>query len=216
MGFAAVGPFRAAHHANFGSENGSRIPEKIESMTPTEKEQICTKLDASRKAVMQSLAGLREEQWRFVPATGGWSIAQIVDHLTYIESQVTGKLMSLVQNEPPDPLLPAITDRKELALMRGVPNRTRKAVMPPEFASPQGTAEIAHLVEQFQAVRERTIGFARDCTVDLREYGNEHFVFKMLNGEQWLLLNALHAERHVGQIDEIKQAPDFPHLTAAD
>ena len=107
------------------------------------------------------------------------------------------------------PEMPAATDRKEINLLRGVPNRTRKAEMPAVFESPKGTDPGAQLLQRFHAQRETTAEFVTGCEADLRLYGNEHFVFKMLNGEQWLLLVALHAERHAAQIAEIKQAPDF-------
>ena len=178
-------------------------------MTTEEKVQIRTKLEVSMTTLKLQVEGLREDQWHFVPSSGGWSIAQIVEHVAYIESSIVRRLHETVQTESPDPGIPEATDRKEIILMRGVPNRSRKAEMPSIFEYPKGTATAAALLDQLHQARNETLQFVSSCTVDLRQYGNEHFVFKMLNGEQWLLLIALHAERHAAQIAEIKQAPDY-------
>ncbi len=178
-------------------------------MTTEEKVQIRTKLAVSLATLELEVEGLREDQWHFVPSSGGWSIAQIVEHVAFIELNIVRRLQDKVQTEAPDPGIPEATDRKELILMRGVPNRSRKVEMPPIFEHPKGAAKGAALLDQLQRARRETLQFVSDCAVDLRQYGDEHFIFKMLNGEQWLLLIALHAERHAAQIAEIKQAPGY-------
>ena len=178
-------------------------------MTTEEKVQIRTKLEVSMATLALQVEGLREDQWHFVPSSGGWSIAQIVEHVAFIESNIVHLLQDKIQTGAPDPGLPEATDRKEIILMRAVPNRSRKAEMPSIFEHPKGTAAGAALLDQLQQARTETLQFVSDCAVDLRQYGNEHFIFKMLNGDQWLLLIALHAERHAAQIAEIKQAPDY-------
>lgn len=178
-------------------------------MTTEEKVQIRTDLEFSMAMLAVQVEGLREDQWHFLPSSGGWSIAQIVEHVAFIESNIVRRLQDKIQTEAPDPGLPEATDRKEIMLMRWVPNRSRKAQMPSIFQHPRGTAAGAALLGQLQQARRETMQFVSDCEVDLRQYGNEHFIFKMLNGEQWLLLIALHAERHAAQIAEIKQTPDY-------
>ena len=184
-------------------------------MTAEEKVEIRTMLAASMAMLTLEVDGLDEDQWHFIPATGGWSIAQIADHVAYVETNIVHRLQHQIQTAQPDAAIPEATDRKEVILLRGVPNRSRKAEMPPIFEAPTGAGEGAALRRRLQEVRENTLDFVTGCTVDLRYYGQEHFVFKMLNGGQWLLLIALHAQRHAAQIAEIKQAPDYPNLSPA-
>ncbi len=179
-------------------------------MTIEEREEQVDRLEESRQVVRKAIDGLTDHQWRFVPAEGGWSIGQCLEHIAHIETRIIAELKENIRNSPADPQLPQTTLGKETFLKRGVPNRTRKVEMPTLFDYPQGTKPGTVLIIDFDAARDQTILFLRKTPVDLRQWGTEHMIFKTLNGCQWMLFIALHAERHAAQMEEIKLTDGFP------
>jgi hypothetical protein len=73
-----------------------------------------------------------------------------------------------------------------------------------ELATPQAG------VENFERVRAETIVYVESTRDDVRSYFLPHVAMGTLDGWQWLLTMALHAERHAAQIEEIKAHPQFP------
>ncbi len=64
-------------------------------------------------------------------------------------------------------------------------------------------------VTSFAEARERTLEFARTTRADLRAHFVRNPLFT-LDGVQWLLFVAAHNERHLLQIQEVKDSPGFP------
>ena len=71
-------------------------------------------------------------------------------------------------------------------------------------------ADFDELLRQFEAARQRTMGFAEATEADLRAYAFPHPFLGPLDCYQWLLFLATHCERHVGQMEEVKSDPAFP------
>jgi hypothetical protein len=69
---------------------------------------------------------------------------------------------------------------------------------------------LAEALEKFLAARERTLAYTRGTQADLRSHFTPHNVLGPLDGYQWLVGNARHAESHAGHIREIRGLDGFP------
>ena len=70
--------------------------------------------------------------------------------------------------------------------------------------------DFEELLRQFDATRQRTIGFAEATFAELRACAFQHPFLGPLDCYQWLLFLAAHCERHVRQMEEVKSDPAFP------
>src|SRR5262245_2878311 len=97
------------------------------SSSPTaaaDKEKLLALLRESRRRFVGSFAGITDEQSRFHPAEGQWSILDTVEHLTTAE-QAMVKLVT----ETRCPRAAATPNREEIFL-RVVADRSRKMQSP--------------------------------------------------------------------------------------
>ena len=81
----------------------------------------------------------------------------------------------------------------------------------PEMLQPhQRFASLPDAVAAFLAARERTFEFTRNTRDDLRSHFTDHSVLGPLDGYQWLVGNARHAETHAAHIRELRTLADYP------
>lgn len=179
-------------------------------MTSEQRDEMKDRLELSRRVVKKAVEGLADYQWRFVPAEGGWSVAQCLEHITHVETRIGDLLQQTIESSPADQGMLDLAAGKDGKLIHLFPDRSRKVQMPANFDFPQGTKPGPMLVKEFDEVRDLSIEFLMKVAVDIRLWTAEHIVFKTLHGGQWLLVIALHAERHAGQIMEIRQHEGFP------
>jgi hypothetical protein len=166
-------------------------------------------LEESAVRLATAVRDVNEEQARFRPGGGDeWCIAQCVHHLALTERGILEDLREKVKHPPADPNRVADLVKDQLIRER-VPTRARK-VSAPEHFHPSRSTPLPQALAEFEAVRRESLEFARTEGAELRLYVRDHFALKTLDGYQWLLLMASHAQRHSAQIEEIKSHPDYP------
>ena len=164
-------------------------------------------LQQTLDAVARATQGLSELQWRYKPGADRWSISEIVEHLHHSEEYFYGDVVDRVMQAPagqPDRDVAAI-DAMVLAV---ITDRTNKGSTPAPLR-PQGLHQADEALRRFFDARRRTIAFV-ERTSDLREHVVDSPLGQPLDALEWLLLASGHAERHVGQIEEVKADPGFP------
>jgi hypothetical protein len=179
-------------------------------MTGEERQILLTKLTASRKLLLAAVHGMNDAQWAFKPDVGSYSIAQCVEHLVITEAGVLSRLNEKVRTEVPAPERWAEAAGKDDLIWRVMPQRKHKVKAPPEMQPKGELATPQAGVENFERVRAETIVYVESTRDDVRSYFLPHVAMGTLDGWQWLLTMALHAERHAAQIEEIKAHPQFP------
>lgn len=185
------------------------------ALTPFELEQARTHLDQTHKILAGAVRGISEAQWKYKPKPEAWSIAQVVDHVAFVQERV----LSVIREQIPMGM-EAPADRKteliDAVIINHFPNRLARYPAPPALASP---AE-GPLAEQLERVATNTQRFA-ECLAsapDLRGRlldspplravsKGEH---QWIDGYQLILAVCGHTERHVKQILEVKADPNFP------
>ena len=177
-------------------------------ITDQERQKALELLTRSRQTLLNAVAGLSEPQARWKPSAERWSILEYVEHLAISDDA----LVQLVERALKSPSQPETEDQRrareqkirETPMPRGV-NRAPEALRPSaRFAS------LAAALQAFLEARERTLEYARTTQEDLRSHFAPHNVLGPLDGYQWLVGNARHAESHAAHIREIRSAADFP------
>lgn len=174
-----------------------------------ERDRAMSHLHATRKMVLDQVAGLTPAQWNFSPGPGRWSIAQCLEHILLTEERLFALVTEKILRTPPAPEKATPAQReKDAQILEQMEDRSQTAQAPEELR-PAGTAPPAELVERFRRARDRTIAYVAETDAPLRL----HFAAGPggdCDAYQFLLIIAGHTARHVKQIEEIKAAANFP------
>ena len=159
----------------------------------------------------QHVVGLSEAQENFRPASGEWTIAEIVEHLANVQEGM-GKVTSKLLNEAETAGAQASSDGKigpVSALF--VTDRAGEKFQAPERVRPHGDVRVADSLTRLKGNYERLLGMRpRIEAADIGAVGFPHPAFGTLTGYQWLALMGIHEGRHIAQIERIKAADGYP------
>lgn len=178
-----------------------------QNITQQEREQALRLLSESRSGVVDAVKGLSEAQWKFKPAPGRWSVAEVVEHLALIEDILTQSILGNIERAPA-PSTDRDPKQVDATVLAKVLDRTTKFQAPPA-ATPTGRWAPADALQHFLDGRMRTVALLQS-TPDLRQHAIDHPVFGPLDGYEWVLAVAAHSARHTKQILEVKADPNFP------
>ena len=181
------------------------------SQAPTqgERDRAMSYLHSTRKQFLDTVTPLSPAQWKFKPSGGGWSVAEVAEHLTVIEESIMTGIGQALQS-PPTPEKKPETAGKDERVMKNVPDRSRK-VQSPEAFKPTGRWSTREaLLEDFKLRRGNTIEFIEKTPADLRSHMFPHPFLELLDCYQWTLMLAAHADRHIQQMKEVMADPGFP------
>lgn len=178
------------------------------ALTQKERDHAVKYLEETRDKFLASIEGLSEAQWRYKPAPGRWSVAEVAEHIALSEGLilqlVTDRVMKTPAARPP---AGSATDE---AVVKVIADRSGKA-QAPEVLKPTGRwAAREDLTKDFLAGRGDTIAYVKGTQDDLRAHSAPHPALKTIDAYQWVLLLAAHSARHTAQIEEVKAEPNFP------
>jgi hypothetical protein len=180
----------------------------------SEREFVVNSLAEKRERLLAAVQGLTPEQRQYRPAPDCWSVEDCIEHLVLVETRV-GASIERALNSPAEPEKAATVVGKESRMLRAVPDRSTR-VKGPEAVMPTGRwPSLEELLAEFHKARERSIQFAAGTDADLRNHFFPHIVFGDLDCYQWLVFLAVHCERHVLQIEEVKADVNYPKDAAA-
>lgn len=182
-------------------------------MTASERDTILKNLADSRERLLRTVLGLSREQLHYRPAAGRWTVAENVEHLTFVEGRVLG-LIRKTLSEGPSPSKRSSMDGRDSALVGDVAGRITR-FQAPEYLQPSGRWPDQELLKEFEAARQRTWEFASTTDADLRKHFYAHPIFGELDCYQWLLLIGAHCDRHRAQSEEVMATAGFPRSSAA-
>jgi uncharacterized damage-inducible protein DinB len=182
-------------------------------MTSSERELILRNLAESRERLLATVQGLSREQLHYRSAPGRWTVAENVEHLTFVEGRVLGLIQKSL-SEGPTPGKRSAFEGKEDALVEDIAGRITR-FQAPEHIRPIGRWPDDQLLKEFEAARRNTREFARSSDADFRNHFYTHPVFGDLDLYQWLLLVPAHCDRHRAQSEEVMASGGFLRSTHA-
>ncbi|MEK7409070.1 MAG: DinB family protein [Acidobacteriota bacterium] len=178
-----------------------------QTITPEERQTALTRLRSSRKLFLAAIAGISEAQWNFKPAPDRWSVGECAEHIVLTEQAYYRTLTRLLESTPAAGRRADLSDEELLKLYT---DRSQKR-QAPEPLQPKGRwAGRRELIERFNGTRDRIIALAQTTGLPLRNYTSPAAGGKLMDGYQWFLRIAGHAERHTAQLEEVKADPKFP------
>lgn len=178
--------------------------------TPAERKDLSKKVATTKKGVM-ALTKVSQEQWTFKPADGGWSIAEVCEHILIVESGIFGMTTAQVMTAGDGSKVEEFR-KKDEPMWTGYQNRTKKAEAP-SIAIPTGKyATPADFLKDYEAFIAQKEAFVKNQTNDLRA----HFMkFPMgdlgeMDAYNYMVMSAAHTMRHIAQANEVKTEPTYP------
>ena len=155
-----------------------------------------------REAVASVPTHLRETK----PGDAGWSVAEVVEHLSIIERRVASLLtkhVAAARATGVGPDTEASSVVATFANQDGVVDRTRKIVAP-EPVRPTGALDTESAQQALDQSRAAIVLALQNANgVSLENLMQSHAVFGPLNMYHWIVAMALHEDRHAAQIREI-------------
>jgi len=176
-----------------------------------ERDRAMSYLHATRKQFLDAIRGVSPEQAKWKAAPERWSVAEVAEHIAVSEEFIFQVVTDKILKTPPaTDAQKAAAKGKDATVISEVPDRTHR-FQAPEPIMPAGKyASLAETAKAFTASRDKTIRFIETTELSLRDHIVPHPVAKELDAYQWILLIAAHSERHLKQLQEVKNSPGYP------
>ena len=170
-------------------------------------EEIFESIDGARERLETSVREVAEGRDTFRAAPDRWCVAEIVEHLSIVEANVVKlceKLLEKAEGEGRTrregaPFAPVSLD--EFA------ERARQKFTAPEQIAPTGSRPLSDSLAALRSSREALRALRpRIERVDGTALRFPHPAFGPINLYQWLLFVGGHEQRHLAQIETVKQS----------
>jgi len=160
---------------------------------------ILERLNQTRADLLAVVEPVPPDRWRKAPASGGWSAAEVIAHLTMVEQAILDGAGRGLQKEPRAvPLWRRIHIPPILAEWRLIKARTPIPLDPTLLDDKQA------MLDRFATQRRRTLAFIEaNRSRDLSRWRHTHPFFGSLNIYTWFKTIYHHEIRHTKQLREI-------------
>jgi hypothetical protein len=175
-------------------------------MTNEDREHLLVHFQMTTQMVAEQVRGLSPAQLEYRASPDRWTIRECISHLAVAEPDYWRDLTAAVKAEPNmKEKKSAVTDADIMwyGIDRVVHTKTGGGHEKVETYKNMGEA-----LAKFQALRATMIDYIKSTSDDLRahSFGQQ----ERIDCWQWMLEISTHAERHIQQIREIKNDPNFP------
>ncbi|MED3662156.1 DinB family protein [Ureibacillus sp. FSL K6-8385] len=157
------------------------------------------KIQQTREKVLNSVCFLSDEQLNEVPEKGKWSIAQVLEHLYLMEMNTVDGILETLSKDEYNPV--------EEKPLHHILDRTVKRVAPDDLTPSGEFQTLEELKRKLSKSREALLKSIEGVSEE--ELENKSFIHRrygLLSIRQWVSLIGYHEERHLQQIEEIKES----------
>lgn len=171
-------------------------------ITDVERQRLLAHLAMTSGWLSDEVSGLSATQFQFRPATGQWSIAEVLEHLIVVAPIYRADLQASLRQKAR--VRSAMQDAD--VLWYGIDRSRKEQAIPTE--RPSGSQrDLRAALAAYREHHGRLVEFVKTTRDDLRS----HIVDRQgCDAYQWALLISTHEQRHILQIREIKAHPQFP------
>ncbi|PYQ39804.1 MAG: hypothetical protein DMG99_15380 [Acidobacteria bacterium] len=182
------------------------VPLLAAPLSNDDREHLLVHFEMTTQMVAELVQGLSPAQLEYKASPDRWSIREVVSHLAVAEPDYWRDLQKALRAAPDmNTKKSAATDAEILwyGIDRVVHTKTGGGHEKVETYKDLGTA-----LGKFQALRATMIEYIKTTSDDMRahSFGDR----QLIDCWQWMLEISTHAERHIQQIREIKNDPNFP------
>jgi hypothetical protein len=175
--------------------------------TEKDREFALKYLNDTKADYVKQLTGISDAQLNFRAAEGRWTIAEIAEHITVVETALFG--MFTAPNAAKTYSIDTLPRIADTALILAITNRSQKFTAP-EQVRPNGRWKTREdLLASFEKTRAATIDYIKNNKADLRAT----FVqspMGTVDSLQGILFITGHGERHLAQLKEVKADAKYP------
>jgi uncharacterized damage-inducible protein DinB len=164
------------------------------------------RLEAGRRALLDSLAGLDEERLRRQPGEGRWSIIQVLGHLTLAEEATLAYLRKKMQDPSSIPAA-GFTSLARLVIVAAVLRSPLRRQAPALTADPPASRSLSEARRHWDRVRADWAAFLQSFPPDLlgRAVFRHPFAGRMSIAHTLGFMNE-HLRHHAKQIERLRSA----------
>ena len=161
--------------------------------------RLIEKLQRSREGFEAAARSIPAPHWRTPPAEGAWSAAEVVAHVTMVETLMTGAAAKITKKPPVVvPLLKRFHIPVAVVAWRTV--RVKTPIPLDTLLLDDREVMLSRLAEQ----RKRTISVLEaDRETNLRRYRVQHPLLCSLHYYDWFRTLAAHDVRHTKQLRKV-------------
>lgn len=173
--------------------------------------EILETIDETRTRVGKRVEGLTPEQEKFRPSPDAWSIAEIVEHLSIIEAQLSKLFAMMVRKaEAAGATQAAGSSFRPVDLNHFIERSMKEKYTAPETVRPRGNVSIADSLDRMRRSRAELHELRPKLeAMDLSGLTYPHPAFGPLDLYQWLAFVGVHEDRHLRQIEAALSSPEF-------
>lgn len=178
------------------------------TLTSAERTFAINELNKTHDSFTSMLDGLSKEQLNYKVAEDSWSIAECAEHLAISENSIFDMLTQTLNTEA-DPSRRAEVKMSDEQIIAMIVDRSKKVKTSKAFEPSGKYGSFEETVEEFKSKRKGHIEYIKTTQDDLRNR-YQQFPFGIIDAYQIVLFMSAHTERHIGQMEEIMEDPDFP------
>lgn len=177
------------------------------SMTDTDREHVLVHMEMTTQMVAEQVRGLSPAQLEYKASPDRWSIREVVSHLAVAEPDYWREIQKALKAAAD------MKDKKSSAtdadiMWYGI-DRVVHTKTGGGHEKVDTYKDLGDALGKFQALRATMIEYIKTTNEDLRAHSFGDYG-EVIDSWQWMLEISTHAERHIQQIREIKNDPNFP------
>lgn len=179
------------------------------SLSNAERKVAINYFKESRVLLFKAVKGLSEEQLNFKADPNSWSIKECVYHIALSEDNIWKWFDGVVKSKANPERRPDIKVTDE-QVFKMVESREKKVkTMEPFEPKNAKWGTVKEALEEFKKMRNDHIQYARTTTESLRDHITDT-PLGAIDAYQLLLFISAHTNRHVAQIEEVKNSAGYP------
>ena len=175
-------------------------------MTNDDREHLLVHVEMTTQMVAEQVLGLSPAQLEYKASPDRWSIREVVSHLAVAEPDYWRDIQKALRATPDMNSKKSVATDADI-LWYGI-DRVVHTKTGGGHEKVDTYKDLAQALGRFQALRATMIEYIKTTNDDMRahSFGER----QPIDCWQWMLEISTHAERHIQQIREIKNDPNFP------
>ncbi|MEQ6168464.1 DinB family protein [Ekhidna sp. MALMAid0563] len=178
-------------------------------LTKEDRKYVISYLKQSQKKLFSRIKDLSVEQWTFKATDTTWSPAEICEHIFKAESSIISRADAM-DTTTWSPRGEDYVQEKVQFIIDFLQNRERKFNAPERLQPENQFSTPKAFLSEFKQKRGESIDYVNEVEKPLKGYYKDFGPLGEISGYHWLVFISAHTQRHIKQLDEVLENPDFP------